>query len=347
MKSMQNARWQASIVLAASLLGCEADREPTELPEGVLERPGTPVPTVSTSSADMAGRPTSAQRVESASTDPSTASFEHIGGSSTAGTATYGNQRPQTIIGQPVKVSSQPAASQSNYNVYYTLRPNETAWDVARTHHVRADLLLAANHLTYEQAAQLTTGTTLVVPGTAANADSAPEPPAFASPGSSPGSVGPAAVPGTDTTPRHRPAIITHLISGGETLLSLARLYNVPAAAIAEANGIQNAPGPLAPGATLVIPYVTNTRNAAAPAAPAAQVATTVVQQTQPPALAQAEVRAFVIKHVLVKGETLAGVAQRYQVSVEAIMARNDLRPADLTNLYAGDVLLIPASNRQ
>lgn len=115
----------------------------------------------------------------------------------------------------------------------------------------------------------------------------------------------------------------------GDTLASLSRRYGVPPSAIAEANGLSG-PAALRPGQRLVIPRY-NTAPAGA----------TVARPVSPKTAANAQLTAPMSSiHVVAPGDTLAGVARRYNRSIKEIAAANRIAPHALLKL--GDRLVIP-----
>jgi LysM repeat protein len=103
----------------------------------------------------------------------------------------------------------------------------------------------------------------------------------------------------------------THTVKAGETLSAIAQRYGVSQQAIIDANSIGNA-SLIYVGQRLVIP------GAAEPAAPASPV------------------------HVVSAGETLAAIAARYGVSVEALAAANAM--SDPSQIVSGQRLTIPTA---
>ncbi|MCS6826988.1 MAG: LysM peptidoglycan-binding domain-containing protein [Caldilinea sp.] len=105
--------------------------------------------------------------------------------------------------------------------------------------------------------------------------------------------------------------IVTHVVQPNETLNSIALDYGVSASEIAAANAIAN-PNLLRVGQRLVIPGVTPRQ---------------VMERRG-------------VWHTVQPGESLSGIAQSYGVSIETIMAANDLR--DPNTIVVGQRLLIP-----
>jgi murein DD-endopeptidase MepM/ murein hydrolase activator NlpD len=108
-------------------------------------------------------------------------------------------------------------------------------------------------------------------------------------------------------------------VARGQTVNSIARQHNVPAAAIIEANNLAN-PNALQPGQRLVIPrYVAgNTAGMRAVAAGTGNV------------------------HVVEPGETLISLARRSGMSLSSLARANNISP--YTRLNVGDRITIPAA---
>lgn len=110
-----------------------------------------------------------------------------------------------------------------------------------------------------------------------------------------------------DTSP---PAGLTiHVVQSGETLYRLALRYGLTPDELAEINGISNT-GYIQVGQRLLVP-----------------VDVTVVDVP--------------VTHVVQPGESLNAIAQRYDVSIETLMALNEI--ANPNQIYAGQVLQIEA----
>ncbi len=110
---------------------------------------------------------------------------------------------------------------------------------------------------------------------------------------------------------------VTHTVKTGETLSGIAQQYGVSQQEIIAANGIGNA-SLIYTGQRLVIPGATE-ETASQPAAPV-----------------NAE-------HVVSAGETLAAIAARYGVSVQALAEANAI--SDPARIVGGQRLIIPAAD--
>ena len=137
------------------------------------------------------------------------------------------------------------------------------------------------------------------------------------------GSVPPHSVAAT-----HAPVRGTTIIVGtSDTLETLARRYNVSAAAILQANGYKG-PRTLSPGQQLIIPHPSAVAAAPALSAPA----------SKPVAVASAASSV----HVVNPGETLLSIARRNHVSVAELARANGIEPS--AKLKLGMKLTVPGA---
>lgn len=130
--------------------------------------------------------------------------------------------------------------------------------------------------------------------------------------------VTPAPTPETPTPEPTR--FLTHILKAGENLTSIANEYGTTVEALMAVNHIED-PRSLRPGQELFVPLTGS--GGSGPGASTAHPS-----------------RTEVIVHVVQPGEGLLGIALKYQTSVEAIMAANNI--ADAQWILAGQELLIP-----
>ena len=109
-----------------------------------------------------------------------------------------------------------------------------------------------------------------------------------------------------------------HIVQVGETLSSIASRYGVSMAALAQANGITN-PNFIFSGQRLVIPGASSGASGGYGSSASGGV------------------------HVVARGESLAGIAARYGVTVAAMAQVNGL--SDPNFIYAGQQLAIPGAS--
>lgn len=118
------------------------------------------------------------------------------------------------------------------------------------------------------------------------------------------------------------------VVRRGETLAAIARENHVSLAAIMRANGIRN-PSEIQPGQRIDIPRHTASAQphgaAATPRAPEPRTSRNV--------------------HVVGPGETLIGIARRYDMSLSALARLNHLSP--YTKLAIGDRVIVPGGHRE
>jgi LysM repeat protein len=264
-------------------------------------------------------------------------------------------------------------------NIIYVVQPGDRLVDIAARFGVSASAIVRANGLT--NADTIFPGQRLIIPSPTANitptATRTPAP-VPGGPGAAPGPVpggpasgGPGSAPALPAT--------TYTIQLGDTLASIARQFGVSVAALQEANRIANPdliwvgqkllipqPGATAPqatattatGANVPFPATATPRadatagpvtspSAPATSAPAASAPVTSAPATSAPAATRPPTATPEITptapriHIVQPGDTLSKIAQKYGVSVEALVAVNGLGSADLIGV--GVRLIIPA----
>jgi membrane-bound lytic murein transglycosylase D len=122
----------------------------------------------------------------------------------------------------------------------------------------------------------------------------------------------------------------THVVARGQTLASIAKRYGTRSSDIAQANGISPKKR-LAVGTELIIPIDPKAKGVTPrPAAPAADAPVVAAKASAgSPARVNYRIR---------RGDTLAGIASQYGITVREIQTWNNLRD---TRIAAGDVLTI------
>ena len=129
------------------------------------------------------------------------------------------------------------------------------------------------------------------------------------------------------------PPPVHHVVRRGETLSQIARRYDVPLAALRDANNLNNTV--IHPGETLLIPPHGATVTLASIAAPREDIAGQLPEQQAARAAAKPRV------HVVKSGDTLWGLARRYGLTVPALASANGL--ANSAELQRGARLEIPS----
>lgn len=132
-----------------------------------------------------------------------------------------------------------------------------------------------------------------------------------------------AAAPSVDGTRSHA---ITYRVQRGDTLSGIAGRYRTSPAAIAEASGI-SVRSKLRVGQRLVVPARKSASHVASASAKPGKGPSPKVASTKP------------VIHTVRRGETLYRIADRYQVTVDAICAWNKITPNGV--LYPGTRLTI------
>ncbi|MCB0515988.1 MAG: LysM peptidoglycan-binding domain-containing protein [Chitinophagales bacterium] len=138
----------------------------------------------------------------------------------------------------------------------------------------------------------------------------------------------------TNTTPK------THLVVAGESLYSIAHNYGIKLDALAAANGI-DAKNVLSIGTNLIIPNKTTTVESAPMAKSEKPTATEKAKQLDFIAVENSPTADSFFEHIVSDGETLYGIAKRYDVQWPLLSRLNPNIPSDLT-IKAGDRINIP-----
>lgn len=128
----------------------------------------------------------------------------------------------------------------------------------------------------------------------------------------------------------------THIVQPGETLQVIAQRYGLDWQTLARANNIAN-PNLIYAGQALIVP-ASGGQDVAPIAIPTAQPAPTVQRPLQ-----RWNARQQFRIHTVWSGESIAIIAERYDVVVEELLHLNGFNVS--TRLYRGDVILIPASS--
>jgi lipoprotein NlpD len=204
------------------------------------------------------------------------------------------------VSGVPREAPAPPAPSAPT-TLLHTIAEGQTLWDIARVYGMTLDRLMAANGFTARDVKRLRAGSQLKV-------ERAPEPAAAAK-----------AMPEI-----HDGAY--HVLSEGESLWTLARLYDVPIESIMARNAFsEDIYGRLRPGKSVIIPGI----------------APSQIKQAE-----RKEAPRVGLKHTVAPGETIWDIAKRYHVSVGEMMSANSLSPDQVQNIHDGQELFLPGISK-
>ena len=187
--------------------------------------------------------------------------------------------------------------------VTYTVRPGDTIVGIAKRFGVTVEEMLRANGLTSQEAKELQVGRVLNVPVGSQTASRAT----------------PTRAPTATSAPQR------YTVRPGDTFVGIARRFRVNVENLMAANGMTNAEARLIrPGQVLIIPapgqvYPTPTPRVTPSPTPATQV------------------------YTVRPGDTLLGIARRFKVRADDIMAANDMTPEEARLIRPGQKLIIPA----
>ncbi len=151
----------------------------------------------------------------------------------------------------------------------------------------------------------------------------------------------PVTLPPASATPGPTAATIKYRVKAGDTLTSIAAKYHVSIQAIMTANSLKDET--IRAGEDLTIPLPTPTPSSGAylpPASPGPMASTpTIIALQAPPTSASPGSTPGVVRHIVVKGETLISIAALYGSSADSIRAANQL-VGDMLSI--GQVLQVP-----
>jgi len=194
----------------------------------------------------------------------------------------------------------------------HVVQPGETLWDIADSLGVDTATLVKLNGL--DDANLLSIGQSLSVPGNVARAAAAP-------------------AAASDAAPR--PAR-TYTVADGDTLWGVAHQFGTTAAALAQANHLDD-PDHLALGTQLVVPGAVSAPAATPTAAAAARPGAA-------PAAASPR-RSLLVSYTVQPGETLNLIARQFDVRPDAVAQASGLD--DPNRLSVGLVLKVPVPARE
>ncbi|MGQ9586046.1 MAG: LysM peptidoglycan-binding domain-containing protein [Anaerolineae bacterium] len=206
-------------------------------------------------------------------------------------------------LSTPTRPLQTPTISPTPALTKHVVQADETLLDIAIRYRVSSEEILRLNKI--QSPDLIFAGQELLIP-------TAPTPTPTATAGTSTPGPSPTATVGT---PAPSPTAIVHVVQPGDTLLDISYRYRADLREIRRLNHLQS--DWIYVGQRLIIPN------------PA------VVPDTGPTPTPVPGRR-----HTVRPGETLSGIAWRYGVSMEAIMAANGLTNPDV--IYIGQVLIIP-----
>jgi membrane-bound lytic murein transglycosylase D len=186
----------------------------------------------------------------------------------------------------------------------YKVRPGDTLSRIADRYDVTVADLMSANGL--KSANRILVGTVLEVPTRGAASEAAPRPPEVASLGAPPAPE-PAAARPVKAPAKPSAAPSRHTVRSGDTLSEVADRYGVSVAQLRDWNGLSSSTIRVGQSLRLTAPTEVSTRATS--------------------------------RHTVRRGETLSGIADRYDTSVQDLMRWN--RISDASDIEAGRVLVV------
>jgi murein DD-endopeptidase MepM/ murein hydrolase activator NlpD len=191
--------------------------------------------------------------------------------------------------------------------VLHTIDDGQTLWDIARAYGVSLKQLMDANGFSPADVRRLRKGVQLKVERTGTQDESR--------------------MPAARTTDvKTLPALqdgAYHVLNQGESLWTLARMYDVPMETLMARNAFtEDVYSRLRPGQPVIIPGRT-----------ASQIKKTEQQPAEPRSG---------LSHKLDRGETVWDIARRYHVSVGELMSANSLTAEQVQNMRDGQTLFLP-----
>ncbi len=204
----------------------------------------------------------------------------------------------------PVAAPAARPAPAPEASVLHTIGDGETLWDIARSYGITMKDLMAANGLGTRDIRRLHKGSQIKVPGVKEVVD--------VETSSDRAAQRQALPPLTDGA--------YHILHHGESLWTLARLYDVPIEALMQRNGLsEDSPAPVREGEPLIIPGIKQSQ----------------VKQSK-------EGKRDGVMHEVSRGETVWDLAHSFQVSVAEIMTANAMTAEEVVRIHDGQKIFLP-----
>ncbi len=218
------------------------------------------------------------------------------------------NSRGLIIVGQdltiPTSTSTSTSTSTAQASDSHTVVSGDTVWNLARSHGTTVSAIVSANGL--DSRATIKPGQVLKMPGSSAGSSSAKKSPSSAA------------------------STASHTVRAGDTVWDLARHYGTSVSAISSANGL-NSSSTIRIGQGLKIPGAT-----AAGAVPASSSTSSSASKTA----GVKDYSGTTQQYTVASGDTLARIADRFKVSVSAIVSANAIKNPSMIRI--GQKLTIP-----
>lgn len=302
--------------------GCQSNpTTPAPTPDGTTSQAAAPASTLSPMPVDEMGNYTSQPAVKPAPAGPANPVSTTISSSPLPGvpaSAVDGGRSTPVRPSNPesyVSTGSTPPPALNPPPTTHVIRAGDTLAKIAAKYGTTTSAIQKANpgikpqSLGVGQVIKLPAN--IASPGAAASAD-----------------TGAAATAGAKYT-----------VKSGDSLSNIAARNGTTVSALRQANNLRN--DTIQAGQTLVIPGGTVAASAP-PASGYNPVPTPAPAATRPAPVISGDASTTTVEHTLKSGETLGGLAKRYGVTVDQIMAANAI--TDARKIRAGQKLKIPGS---